>query len=197
MEDVDNLLLGTEGIIRKGHFNLSSGLHTDTYIDKEVISAIPEIVTELSSLQVKHYHQSGLKVDTVVGLAYGAMIPGFLLARGLSAFFVTAKKSSDSFKIMPNLHHYITGKDVLVVEDILTTGKQLVKAMQVVRENGGNIVGVAAFCNRGGVTERDLGLKDKAKIFALSNKQYPTYNAGPDCPMCRESKVIYIGLGHG
>lgn len=88
----------------------------------------------------------------------------------------------------------IAGKKVLVVEDILTTGGSVKKTVEAVRAIGGEVAGVAALCNRGGVTAEDIG--DVPELFSLVNITLESWEAS-ECPLCAQGVPINTSVGKG
>lgn len=87
----------------------------------------------------------------------------------------------------------ISGKKVLVVEDVLTTGNSVRKVIKAVLKLGCEVVGVGAICNRGAVTLEDVGVSN---LFSCVNIKMEAYE--PDqCPECATGKPINLELGHG
>ncbi len=87
----------------------------------------------------------------------------------------------------------IIGKRVLIVEDILNTGTTAKKTVEVVRQNKGQVVAVAALCNRGGVTAKMFGVEE---LYSLLNINMQVWTAA-ECPMCTESIPVNVTLGKG
>jgi len=88
---------------------------------------------------------------------------------------------------------YIPGKNILVVEDVLTTGGSALQVIELVRGHGGNIVGLSALCNRGSVQPADVG---DVPVQALVTIALETYTA-EECPFCRDRVPVNTTLGKG
>lgn len=86
------------------------------------------------------------------------------------------------------------GKKVLVVEDVLTTGASVTKTVQAVRAIGGEVVAVAALCNRGKVTAEDIG--NVPELFSLFDLPLKTYEANA-CPLCAAGVPVDTSAGKG
>ena len=89
---------------------------------------------------------------------------------------------------------FVRDKRVLVVEDVLTTGTSARKTVEAVRVVGGEVIGVSALCNRGGVTKEDVG--DLPKLTALLNVRLETW-AEEECSMCKQGVPINTQVGKG
>ncbi|TSC81774.1 MAG: orotate phosphoribosyltransferase [Parcubacteria group bacterium Gr01-1014_20] len=102
-------------------------------------------------------------------------------------------KKYDSLDLKRGYNKLIAGKRVLVVEDILNTGGTALKAVNVARQNKGQVVAVAALCNRGGVTVEMFGVEE---LYSLLNINMQVWTAA-ECPMCEEGIPVNVALGKG
>jgi orotate phosphoribosyltransferase len=107
---------------------------------------------------------------------------------------VYAEKDGDQFVIKRGYEKLIPGKNVLIVEDILTTGGSAKKVFEAVRALGGNVVGLGAICNRGGVTEGDIGLLPE--LYSLTSVNLDSWEAN-ECPLCASDVPVNITIGKG
>src|SRR5271156_913127 len=160
-------LLENVGAIRTGHFELSSGRHSATYIQCALVLQHPQHAEKLGSAlgaMFKDHH-----VSCVVSPALGGLIIGHEVARGLGvrAIFVERDRSGQmalrrGFELKP-------GEKTLVIEDVWTTGGSTRETIGVVEQEGGLAVASGAIIDRsGGLLELDV----------------PSYE--PDeCPLCR------------
>ena len=104
-----------------------------------------------------------------------------------------ADKDGDNFVIKRGYDKLIAGKNILVVEDVLTTGGSVRKVIEAVRALGGNVIGLGVLCNRGGVTAQDVA---NALIFALVNVKMDAWSP-VDCPLCAQGVPINTNVGKG
>ncbi len=100
---------------------------------------------------------------------------------------------TDKFIFKRGYGKLVKGKRVLVVEDILNTGGSADRVVKCVREAGGEVVGLGAICNRGGVSAEQLGVP---KLFALLNVSLDAYEP-EKCPLCKAGVPINEEVGHG
>jgi orotate phosphoribosyltransferase len=176
-------LLKSTGAILTGHFQLSSGLHSDTYVQCALVLQYPDLAQQLGAALAAKFDAA--EIDAVVSPALGGLIIGHETARGLSAgrggrgtpaMFVERDSTGSmtlrrGFQIAP-------GQRILVVEDVWTTGGSTAEAMRVVEQAGGRIIGAGAIINRSigalmlpGVTKSLVQLKIASYAAA-------------DCPLC-------------
>jgi len=165
------------GAILEGHFLLTSGRHSGTYLEKFRILEYPEQTQRLCCLIAERFRDSG--VQLVAGPTTGGIILSFELARQLGVRGIFAEKVDGGrrflrgFRIKP-------GERTLVVDDILTTGGSIRDVLDALREAGGEPIGVAVLADRtaGGT---DFGVP----FFACMALEVESYEPS-QCPLCRE-----------
>jgi orotate phosphoribosyltransferase len=147
------------GALLKGHFLLSSGKHSEYYLQSARVLEHPEVAESLAKELAKQIKEAGLEVDTVCSPAIGGLLAGYELARALGVRFIFTERVNGEmtlrrgFEVKP-------GEKVLICEDIITTGGSAMEAAREVEKRGAEVVGFAAIANRGickrvnGVTER-------------------------------------------
>lgn len=170
-------LLEHVGAIRQGHFELSSGRHSGTYIQCALVLAHPQHAEQLGRALANLFHD--IRAGCVVSPAMGGLIIGHEVGRalGVRALFVERDRSGQmSLRRGFELN---TGERVLVIEDVWTTGGSTREAMGVVEQEGG--IAVAA----GAIIDRSAGRLDlEVPSRALLEMDVPSYE--PDeCPLCR------------
>ena len=97
-----------------------------------------------------------------------------------------------SFVIKRGYDKIVANKNVLTVEDVLTTGGSAKKVIEVTRTLGGNIVGLGVLCNRGGITPKDLA--NPLRLFSLVNVTLDAWNEA-DCPLCKQGIPFNTDVG--
>lgn len=170
-------ILRERGAVLDGHFLLSSGKHSDLYVEKARIFEDPLLVRRFGEEIASWYRD----VHTVVSPAVGAIPLGFAVAMAAGARFVYAEREEGrmtlrrGFRLGP-------GERVLVVEDVVTTGGSAGEVFELVRSSGAELLGVAALVDRSR-TELPFSLRALARVDA------EVYEA-PDCPLCKERKPL-------
>ena len=160
------------GALLEGHFILSSGLHSRMYLQSALIFSNTNIAESLcKSLALKVNNIINIKdIDIIVSPAMGGVIVGYELSRHLAKKNIFAERKDGKFTIRRGFQ-INKGQKVLVVEDIVTTGKSSLECFDCIRELGGDIIGEAALINRGG-NSVDLGVP----LVTLANLNIPNYD---------------------
>jgi len=178
------------GAIRHGHFELSSGLHSATYVQCALVLQYPRFAERLGQALAALF--SDARIDAVVSPALGGLIIGQEVARalpspkdtiggGVPALFVERDASGTmalrrGFALQRDQH-------VLVVEDVWTTGGSTQETIHVVEEVGGRVVAVGALIDRSGGQ-----IEFPVESNALVELQIASYEP-EDCPLCRQGSV--------
>ena len=170
----------TEGILH-GHFQLASGRHSDTYMQCAKLFMHPDksrlICAELAKLL------KDVKVDMVASPAVGGIIMGYEMAAQLGVPNVFFERINGVMTLrrgfsIPN------GANVLVVEDVVTTGGSVFEVIAEVEKLGGKVAGVAS------VVDRSNGKVDFGKPFyPLLSMEVISYPP-EECPLCKEGKPV-------
>ncbi len=181
----------------EGHFLLSSGNHSKYYLQSAKVLENPKTAELLAKELANMINKAGVKVDTVCSPALGGILAGFELARALEARFIFTERVE---KVMTLRRGFEVKKDenILICEDIITTGGSALESAKAVEELGANIVGFAALANRGFCKREgsDITAKPNCKLpsdlpfFALDNFIFDIYK--PDeCPLCKDGSKAY------
>jgi orotate phosphoribosyltransferase len=185
MTEHDVLELMTEtGALLDGHFKLSSGLHSPRYLQCAVALQHPALAEKLGSALAGACSRTGLNdVDLVVSPALGGLIIGHEVGRGLGVRACFTERVDGTmtlrrgFRIEPD-------EGVLLVEDVITTGRSTLETEAVVRQSGGGPVGVACIANRSG--KQQLG---DLPLISLIPLDIPTYEPA-ECPLCAAGQEV-------
>jgi len=177
-----------------GHFILSSGKHSPNYLQSAKVLEDPKRAELLAKELAKEIKSSGLKVDTVCAPALGGVIAGYELARALGVRSIFVERKDGKMELRRGFE-VSEGENILICEDIITTGGSAMEAAQIIEELGANVVGFAALANRG-ICKKE-GSKEESKsncklpkdkpLFALANFEFEIYDPN-DCPLCKEGR---------
>jgi orotate phosphoribosyltransferase len=173
-------LLSARGALLEGHFVLSSGLHSDRFIQKFRIFEDPptaEAVGEALAQALRPY-----RAQVVVSAAVGGILPGYIVARHLGVRDIFVEKEGGrpvlrrGFTLAPH-------ERVAVVEDVMTTGKSTAEVIGVVEAAGAEVVAIGAIVKRG----------NPAFAFPLvALLELPLADFPPgDCPLCARGEPLH------
>jgi len=176
MADVENLLIKAGGLL-KGHFCLTSGLHSDTYFQCAKLYQYPQIVEELACELAQKLND--IDFETVVSPAIGAVIFGYEVSRQTKKrnLFVERK---DGIMQLRRGYSLEKGEKIVIVEDVITTARTIFETKEALKEFGVEIAGVAC------IVDRTQGkLDNEFKIYSLLKSSPITYTK-EDCPLCKK-----------
>lgn len=167
------------GAIQKGHFKLTSGVHSDTYIQCAQVMQHPEFMHNLCSELGRKFR--GDDVDVIVGPAIGGIIMAHVMARVLGPWVRAIFTERENGKMTLRRSFKINqGEKVLVVEDVTTTGSSVREVMDIVKSRQGKVVGVGVLIDRSG-GKVDFGIKTE-KLLTVDIKTY----LPEECPLCKK-----------
>lgn len=168
------------GALLEGHFLLTSGRHSNRYMQCAQVLQYPAYTEALSRILADRFRNDG--VDVVVGPAMGGIIVAYEVARQLGVRGIFCERENGvmtlrrGFSIQP-------GERILVVEDVITTGGSVMEVMEVTKARGGEVVGVAVLVDRSG-GKVDLGVRTEAALVM----EIDSWEAD-SCPLCREGTL--------
>ena len=162
----------------EGHFILSSGLHSDRYIQCALVLQYPSIAEQLGSELAAKLQRLGASV--VAAPALGGVIVAHEVARalGVRALFTERPATGGTMSLRRGFS-FSPGEPALVVEDVVTTGGSTRETIACVQQGGGNVVGVGALIDRSGGAA-NLGVP-KASLVTLAVQNFDP----ADCPLCK------------
>jgi orotate phosphoribosyltransferase len=173
--DVDALLRST-GAILSGHFQLASGRHSDTYIEKFRIMENPPATEALCGMIADHFRSQG--VTLVVGPATGGIILSYETARKLGVRGIFAEKDGKGEFFFDRGFAIEPGQPILVVDDVQTTGGSVKRVLNLLQAANANIVGVGSLIDRTN-GKLDFGVP----YYACHTMDVVSY-AADECPLC-------------
>lgn len=177
-------VLKESGALKSGHFLLSSGRHSDKYIEKFDLLRQPQATSEVCALIAERFRDEG--IDVVVGPTTGGILLAFEVARQLGAQAayaerVAADSSAREFRRGTTFAH---GARVLVVDDILTTGGSVRETLDALAGHPVHVSGVALLVDRSGGKVRF-----EVPLTALATLEIETWDA-ETCPLCAAGVVL-------
>ncbi|PIR34768.1 MAG: orotate phosphoribosyltransferase [Alphaproteobacteria bacterium CG11_big_fil_rev_8_21_14_0_20_44_7] len=145
-EEITEILENT-GAILKGHFKLSSGKHSDTYIQCARVLMYPEISEKLCSLLSEKVKKATHEIDLVVSPAMGGLVIGYEIARQLGVPQIFCERVDGKFEFRRGFE-IPKNANILIVEDVVTTAKSSFETIEAIKEAGGNPIAEACLIDR-------------------------------------------------
>jgi orotate phosphoribosyltransferase len=168
------------GALLRGHFRLTSGLHSDIYLQSALVLQHPDAAESLGRALAASFRDAGAR--TVLAPAIGGILVAHEVARslGVRALFTEREQNVMTLRRGFTLER---GEPCLVVEDVITTGGSTREVVECVGKAGGSVVGVGSLIDRSGGSAAFT-----VKRVALATVNAATYK--PDeCPLCQTGSV--------
>jgi orotate phosphoribosyltransferase len=167
-------MLKKYGVLREGHFLLTSGKHSDKYFEKFRILEQPPVCEAFAKAVAERFRKENVTV--VCGPTTGGIIIAYEVARQLGCRCVIAEKAELGRKIGRGFR--LGPEDrVLVVDDVLTTGGSIKETLAAVEPSGAKVIGVGVYVDRSAAV--DFGVP----LFGAFRQQVATYDPSA-CPLC-------------
>ncbi len=159
----------------EGHFILSSGRHSSIFLQKMRVFQYPDRTERICSALAQAIHKTFGKVDMIVSPAMGGIIPGYETARALGCPAIFVERENGAFRLRRGFQ-IPEGAKVVMVEDIVTTGKSSRECLTAIREHPGELLGAACLIDRSN-GQADIGVP----LVSLVTLDIPDY-APDDLP---------------
>ncbi len=198
-KEVIEILEKTGVAVRDSHFVGTSGRHMSIYVSKDKLLPHPKETFRVTQLLAESFRD--LNVDVVAAPVVGGVVLGNLVAyhlsllQGKEILSVYAEKTSEGPMVFKRGYDVLVkNKKILIIDDVIATGFSVHKMIDVVREFGGDIVGMGVIANRvpTEVNSKTLGVP----LSWLCEIPAETYDE-KDCPLCKANVPVNITLGHG
>jgi orotate phosphoribosyltransferase len=164
------------GALMRGHFRLTSGLHSDIYLQSALVLQHPEHATALGTALAVPFRTDG--VQTVLAPAIGGILVAHEVARALGVRALFTEREGGVMRLRRGFT-LAAGERCLVVEDVITTGGSTREVVACVEEHGGTVVGVGSLIDRSGGAAAF-----KVKRAALATVSATTWSP-ETCPLCK------------
>ncbi len=184
LSEEETLKLFTDsGALLHGHFKLTSGRHSDLYYEKFTILKNPAVCEPLCRQMARLFSEQ--QVEVVVGPTTGGILIAYEVAKelGVHSLYAEPGESGDK-RIFKRGFSLDAGQRVLIVDDIVTTGRSMFEVISLVESYDAKIVGIGAMLDRSGGAI-DLGYPLSALTTVSADSWTPE-----DCPMCKEGKEL-------
>lgn len=171
----------------EGHFILSSGLHSDRYLQSALLLQHPKIAEDLGKRIAEKFPGA---VDTVVSPAIGGLVIGQEVARAKGSRAIFSEKDDQGNPVLRRGFTLAPNEKVLVIEDVITTGRSTNEVIRVVKDFGASVVGIGSIVKR----VKNPGLFGEIPAHSLITIDIESW-APKDCRICREGKIPPIKPG--
>ncbi len=168
------------GAILSGHFELSSGRHSRQYLQCALLLQDPKQAERVCKMLADRFRSE--KIDLVIGPALGGILVSYEVARALGVRSVFAEREEGMLRLRRNFDIQ-KGERVLVVEDVVTTGRSTNEVISLVRSKGGHVIGVGALVDRSG------GVDFKAPFMSLLSLRIESFPKEA-CPLCKKGVPV-------
>ncbi len=177
-------MLKDTGAIMEGHFKLTSGYHSQHYLQCAKLLQYPDLtyklVSEIPDIMNKEVIDS---VDTVISPAIGGIIFGYMLAFKLNKKMIFAERKNEKMEIRRGFE-IKKGEKFIIAEDVITTGGSVKEIIEICRENGAVVEAVVSMVNRS--SDIDFNVPYHYLIKFDIDKYNPD-----NCPLCKEGMELY------
>ena len=173
------------GAYLRGHFRLTSGLHSPEYLQCALVLAHPAHAEQFGRglAELLQALEPGTRIATVAAPALGGLIIGHEVARGLGARFIFTERDANGKMTLRRGFQVQPGETVVVIEDVITTGGSSREVIDILQAAGARIIGAGSIIDRS-AGRADLGVK-RVALATLEVLAYP-----PEmCPMCAQGSV--------
>lgn len=170
-------ILKEAGVLLEGHFRLTSGRHSNRYLQCAKIFRNTKYSEELCGALAEQYKDES--VEVVIGPAMGAVQMAYEVSRALQCENFFTERGEDGKMLLRRGFQVNPGQKVLVVEDVVTTGGSVREVVELVQKAGGIVVGIGSIVDRTG-GKIDFGVPFRSVISVEVESWEPQ-----ECPLCR------------
>jgi orotate phosphoribosyltransferase len=172
-------LFERHGAISSGHFKLSSGRHSDTYVQCARVLEHPRVAASLANALAD---RCGERVGLVVSPALGGLLIGYLVALEIGCRFLFTERVDGAMALRRG-QALDPGERALVVEDVITTGGSAAEVIRLVEQAGGVVAGVASLIDR---SEGQPPFHLEALLEVAATSWDPA-----ECPLCARGEALH------
>ena len=166
-----NILKKTNALL-EGHFVLSSGLHSSKYIQCAKLLSFPNIADKICKSLASKIKKKHKNIDLILAPAMGGIIIGYEIGKILKKETIFCERVNGKFALRRGFN-IKKGTKVLIIEDVITTGKSSLECVKLIKKANAKLLGFASIIDRS--TKKSL--KIKTKIISHLRLDVPTYSA--------------------
>ena len=165
-----NILKKTDALL-EGHFVLSSGLHSPKYIQCAKLLSFPNLADKICKSLANKIKKNFKKIDLILAPAMGGVIIGYEIGKILKKETIFCERVNGKFTLRRGFS-IKKGARVLIIEDVISTGKSSLECVKLIKKSKAKLVGFASIINRS--TKKSLKIKNK--IVSHLKIDVPSYN---------------------
>ena len=165
-----NILKKTDALL-EGHFVLSSGLHSPKYIQCAKLLSFPNLADKICKSLANKIKKNFKKIDLILAPAMGGVIIGYEIGKILKKETIFCERVNGKFTLRRGFS-IKRGARVLIIEDVITTGKSSLECVKLIKKSNAKLVGFASIIDRS--TKKSLKIKNK--IVSHLKIDVPSYN---------------------
>ena len=166
-----NILKKTNALL-EGHFILSSGLHSSKYIQCAKLLSFPYLAEEICKSLASQIKKKYKKIDLILAPAMGGIIIGYEIGRLLKKETIFCERVKGNFTLRRGFS-INKGAKVLIIEDVITTGKSSLEWVKLIKKANAKLLGFASIIDR----SSKKSLKIKTKIISHLKIDVPVYSS--------------------
>ena len=171
-----DILRKTDALL-EGHFVLSSGLHSPKYIQCSKLLSFPHLAEEICKSFAKKIKKNFKKIDLILAPAIGGIIIGYEIGKILKKETIFCERVNGKFTLRRGFYIKKNSR-VLIIEDVITTGKSSMECLKLIKKAKAKLVGFASIIDRS--TKKNLKIKNKVISFLKIDVPTYRYNQLPD-----------------
>ena len=165
-----NILKKTDALL-EGHFVLSSGLHSPKYIQCAKLLSFPNLADKICKSLANKIKKNYKKIDLILAPAMGGVIIGYEIGKILNKETIFCERVNGKFSLRRGFS-IKKGARVLIIEDVITTGKSSLECVKLIKKSNAKLIGFASIIDRS--TKKSLKIKNK--IVSHLKIDVPSYN---------------------
>jgi orotate phosphoribosyltransferase len=182
-----NILKKTNALL-EGHFVLSSGLHSSKYIQCAKLLSFPHLAKDVCVSLAKKIKKKIKLIDMILAPAMGGVIIGYEIGKLLKKETIFCERIDGKFALRRGFH-IKKGTKVIIIEDVITTGKSSLECVKLITKAGAKLVGFASIIDRS--TKKTL--KIKKNIISHMKIDVPTYKKSNLPEALKNTPIIVPG----
>jgi orotate phosphoribosyltransferase len=182
-----NILKKTNALL-EGHFILSSGLHSSKYIQCAKLLSFPKQASSICKSLAKKIKKKFKKIDLLLAPAMGGIIIGYEIGKILNIETIFCERVNGKFKLRRGFN-IKKGAKVLIIEDVITTGKSSLECVKLIKKSKAKLIGFASIIDR----STKQSLKIKTEITSHLKIEVPTYKSNKLPPELKSIPITTPG----